>query len=328
MIKLFSHRVVVTDCDGRQRPFNLDQIRQVLIKSFESAGVFDKWIVENIAEVVQEHLLNSQEDVATSAISIDDVHKLITGMLVSSGFSDVAAAFASLSSGESASALKITVANYDARRIAHVLRLSLPLTEADVARLTRSVLDKLNALEFGLVSDALITELAAHLHQRPDPAPSARPAATSKESQYLYDADHLAGYIARLPADQLRQQRILELHPVTRLLPVARATYNLNQCVDDSISVTELLLFPLICHQSCLIVGALHAIRRAITECCEHAEVHPAHLFLSGLSQLIERHFGEQRKTKRMAMSSEILDLVKSEIKRHAVYPLIVSVKE
>ena len=311
MIQLSAQRFLVVDRQGRQRPFSLDDVRENLQACFTTCGVTDAWPAEHISMILEEHLVRQQQE-QTDAVAEAEIDTLICSVLTATGYGDVAAEYQRVCHLEPVDALSGRRTPWDERRLKTNLRLVLPLAEAELQELVHRVRGALQTLAISRVSDSFIRLLGAHLLQTA--ATGAREEQTD-ESPWLLTASDLAGFLEKR-AGQLVSDGILQLHPVSRLLPRERVGLDLRQLATSMAPppLTEIAFLPRLCSICRRVAPVMQQLHIEICNRKPHARFHPAHLIAQGVPVVVGRWLVPMNRRAASAFCQEVESVIRAEV--------------
>jgi hypothetical protein len=331
MIKLFSNNLLVLDKEGRQHPFSLDQLQLELEKAFQATGSREAWIPSSIAEVVQEHLyLSQQGDRPAPKFSHSDIQHLVCTILINSGFDDVAAYYGrNEESGASPQAIaQLEVSPWSQQRI--VLILKRDFTDAilggTASVLAQRIAAKIEAMGFAEVSDELIQAVAAHVLKF-EPNLDALPAAQHRD--WLFSAQDWRNCWED-DAARLVNSGVVAIHPVRKVVPVARLSCNLDKLAYGMAAgpMTELNFLPMLQKICPTLRQMISWVQQKVEGELPAPIQHPAHLYLHGLEKLLKQSFVPMRQTEKTALAREIEGMLASEITAKLTIPLVITLEK
>lgn len=296
----------------------------MLEESFAAFGVTDMYVPSTIAEIVEDHLALPASCGGKERLTYERVDSIVREILINAGFSDVAAHFSSRrglqpeqESGEGES-------EWNRKRISNLLAGKFSLEKDELDTLAVRVGAKLKLLNFSSASDALITELGAHLNRRR----KSRKAAPKTPKELLFCRDDI---LEEAPADlaNLIAEKALSYRPVTRILPVVRVELSMLHAaaIAGPGPQTELNLFPALnktCEKAAMLLKMIHEKIEAVSP---HASGHPAHLYLTDLSTFFEKRFIPLKKPAEKRLIREILDLIEGRINSRINFPWRISIE-
>jgi hypothetical protein len=330
MIKLFSNNVLVVDNEGRQHPFNLDQLQLELEKAFQATGSREAWIPSSIAEVVQEHLyLSQQGDTPSAKLTHTEIEHLVCTILINSGFDDVAACYGRSESptvSQAIADLRVTPCSQE--RI--VLLLKQEFTSAILGgtanAVARRIAAKIGSMGFEKISDELIRVVAEHVlkFEAGQASPSEAPA-----RDWLFSAQDWRNCWEDEAARLVASGSVI-VHPVRKVIPVARLSLNLDKLGQNMGAgpMTELSFLPGLQKACPVLRRMLVWVRNRIEQELPAPTRHPAHLFLHGLTPLLKQSFGPMRQAEQTALAREIESLLACEITAKVDLPLVITLEK
>ena len=158
MIHVATYRLLVADGDGKPVALDIGLLEKRLADAFRKLGFSDVWMAEDIAMTVEEKIRTSDANL----VSLDDVDSIVISVLNASGFSDVAREYSAASGHDALDAARKEMRPWEGR-ISDALRHALPLTEAQLADVEKSMRSFLTASGISVASDRFLVELAVHL---------------------------------------------------------------------------------------------------------------------------------------------------------------------
>lgn len=321
MIQLHSQHSMVVGRDGQRRSFSFEDVRADVIQALRTCGSEEIWIAEHVLLVVEEHLVRRRG--RGKSIHETDVDRLVSDVLVASGYKDVARAYEERRGLDPVEELTATLAVWDRDRVRRTLLEALPLSEAEAESVTEGVVAALTVMGFGRVSDSLIRELGIHVlcgegapGRHGDEAPS----------EFLLTEPALAARIG-LAGTPWERDRIVRIRPVSRLFP--------RVCVDVHMAalcgslggqnLTEMVLLPRVRSLCRFLTGILREARRCVGGCRADVLDVPAHVVIHGLDVTFERCMGPMGKRARRECDREIRSWFELDVASAVEFDLIVT---
>jgi hypothetical protein len=187
----------------------------------------------------------------------------------------------------------------------------LPLSNTATRELAAQVSKRLGQLQFDAVGDALIRELAEHCLETA--ARRCRAPATASDG-WLMPPGYWETFLPENLA-QLVRQRVLVVHPVSRLMPAIRLTLDLAALADSQPEGglwTELQFLPLLrrtCNQVLEVLETLQPQAEGLLPA--GATPTPAYLAATNIDRVLGYSFGRLRKSQASALKQEIVRTIR-----------------
>ena len=324
MIRVFSGNLLIREAD-ECRALDVDGLRQELQGCCRAAGVRDAWLSEHIALAAEEHLAQRQGS-GSDIPSRQDVDRLVVRLLTDTGYVDVAAEFCRCREIPPGS-MAVGMSAWDGPRIRRVLAASLPFGPQQLDAVSDAVVRRLQALGFVEVTDRLITELAAHVTKTKRPGVGEDRHAP--DSPWLFPPQHPTALLDSRGKELVRAG-VIEIRPVSRLLPVARARFDVAALGRHlgTAPLLELVFLPSL-RQACgNVLRVLDVVGDEVAARRGQGRGHPARLFISGIARVVAEQFGLPSPGRRRALAGEILSVVRHELTRRMDADLIVTIWE
>jgi len=282
MIQLSSRHALVLGQEGRTRTFDFEELRRELTGCFHACGVTDSWPAESVVCAIEEHFVRQCQD-GGNTISEDELHALVTSVLLASGYPDVAGRYRHQRNLEPRRTTGPRPASWDAERLTAVLRRSYLLTENATETLASSVKKALEQLTFTEVTDEFIRQLGGHIL---DTGIGMKPPETT--SPWLFSPSQVNGAVDMRTAD-VSPTGAVRLYPVSRLIPRVRAELSLAHLADSigDRPMTEMMIIPRLRKAASELRSSLPRLRERVCRERSDAQHHPAHLVVSGLDVVL-----------------------------------------
>lgn len=324
MIRVFSGNLLIREADECHM-LDVDRLRQELQRSCRAVGVPDSWLSEHIALAAEEHLAQRQGS-GSDMPSREDVDRLVVRLLTDTGYVDVAAEFCRRREIPPES-MAAGMSTWDLPRIRRVLAAALPFGREQLDTVGDSVAGRLQTLAFVEVTDRLITELAAHIAR--ETRPGLESDAGDDDSPWLFPPRQSAALLSS-PEKELVQAGVIEIRPVSRLLPVARVRFDvaaLGRHVGTE-PLLELVFLPSL-RQACMgVLRALDIIGDEVASRRSGSSERPARLFITGIERVVAEQFALSSPSRRRALAGELLSVVHHELTRRMDADVIVTIGE
>ena len=251
MIELYTENFLVEE-NGRHVSLDVERLRADVREASVTAGVAGGWLADHTLWVVEDYFLARRRQDAGAAPRPpprrDEVDRAVARVLAGAGYADVAEAFSRRRrgvTGEDAVDAETVPGQipWDRARLEAVLEELAPFSREKLKLLVHRVESALLKLTLPRVTDELIRHLGRNL-QVVVPAPLPAP---PRESPWLLGPEFWRG---RLPAPACGDEPDrpwVTPHPVSRLSPAVRVTFNLAAVLPGDLAgvpLTELAFWP------------------------------------------------------------------------------------
>jgi hypothetical protein len=311
MIKLYSECFLIPSTDGREIPYDFEALRTDLEGCFAAVGIHEPWVSDHILVAVREQLLAGATAGREQVAEAKAVDRIVSKLLIDAGYPDAAAEFNQKRRGQSPAGTISTKQGWDEQRVAAVISQHLPLSAAAAQELAAQVAEKLRHLQFPVVGDVLIREVAEHCLETA--ARRCRAPAPASDG-WLMPPGYWQTF---LPADQARlvHRQVLVVHPVSRLMPAIRLTLDLAALAESQPHGgvwTELQFLPLL-RQTCgQVLTVLETLQTQADELQPaNSSSAPAYLVATNLDQVLGYSFGQLRKAQARSLKREIINTIR-----------------
>ena len=324
MIRVFSGNLLIREAD-ECRVLDVDRLRQELQRCCRAVGVPDSWLSEHLALAAEEHLAQRQGS-GSDMPSRQDVDRLVVRLLTDTGYVDVAAEFCRCREIPPES-MTVGMSAWDLPRIRRVLAASLPFGREQLDTVSDAVARRLQALGFGEVTDRLITELAAHVSRGNRAGVGEEPSTSG--SPWLFPPEQPTALLT--PRErELVQAGVIEICPVSRLLPVARLRFDvaaLGRHIGTA-PLLELVFLPSLRRACGNVLRVLDVVGREVAGRRAQGCAHPARLFITGIGRTVAEQFGLPSPGTRRALADEALAVVHHELARRVDADILITISE
>ncbi|MEI8079097.1 MAG: hypothetical protein WCH61_05645 [bacterium] len=296
MIELYTENFLVEE-NGRHVSLDVERLRADVREASVTAGMTDGWLADHTLWVIEDYFLARRRQDAGVGITAapppprrEEVDRAVARVLAGAGYGDVAEAFSRRRQGVTGeNALDAEVGSgqipWDRSRLEAVLEELAPFSREKLNLLVHRVETALLKLGLPRVTDLLIRHLGQHLQMSSSaPLPAPR-----RESPWLLGPEFWRG---RLPApacgDEPGRPWVIP-HPVSRLSPTVRVTFNLAAVLPGDLAgvpLTELAFWPQLGRAVAGLRDVMVAMHRDLLAAVPVAGGRPLRVDVCGLSSV------------------------------------------
>ncbi|MFA5205921.1 MAG: hypothetical protein WC708_16105 [Lentisphaeria bacterium] len=295
MIELYTGNFLVEE-NGRQLSLDLERLHTDVRNAGETAGVAGAWLADHALWAVEDYFHARRRQAGNGAPPPpprrEEVDRAVARVLTDAGYADVAAAFTRRRSGTGPGGDDETgpagQTPWDSTRLGAVLEELAPLSRERLKLLVHRVEAALLKLSLPRVTDDLIRHLGMNL-QTSGPAPAAAAVVPPRESPWLLGPEF---WRDRLPPEACGNgsgRPWLIPHPVSRLSPAVRVTFDLAGLFPGRTGtppLTELLFWPRLSQAVAGLRTVTAAMQRELLAAVPAANGRPVRVDVRGLPSI------------------------------------------
>ncbi len=322
MILIPEHPIFTRNDEGQQCSFDLRRFNDDMREAFHRNGVQDAWFIDQFQLLIEEKL--REETMRSTPLSEQEIDTLMTSVLTSSGYSDVASAYAELRGANPLRGLQSELVPWDEARLTQTLARRLPLVPRQVAKLVPLCSDALRRLNISTVSDEFIAELAIHLaHDDNKPSSDDGASAANKEEVPQWLAAQLAENVSPF-ARRLIDEKVVRVLPAAKLFPKAQVGLSLQDfCrVFTGGWPSELAFASFFGPVADAVLELLDLYRKELSQAYPNLADSASQVIVIRYDAFIEQTFGPSSKTGRLAFNQAIRDLLETTLVKRAPFEL------
>jgi len=321
MIKLYTGHGLPADINDYNGISELKNLREDLEECFRNTGIKETWILDHLLLTVVEECYDNGKNAIEKNKNEDELDKMVTRLLVDTGYPDVAARFSRLRGLSANSFFSSRHLPWNEKRLHQVVSKRLPLSEKACQNLVKRLSGQLRTLAFQDVSDRLINELAEH---NIDALARYEREKTNQVSEWLITPGYWEAFFSDEVA-QLTCNGILSIHPVSQLFSVPRITMRLVRLVENMLEkpVTELRMLPVV-KTVCINMAEVADILIAQNSANRNTDNIEAYLLIEGLDKAIQGRLQPQTAKERNRLKEELTKLIRETLETHSKNELVV----
>ncbi len=315
MIHVATYKLQIADENGSPAELDIGGLERQIAEAFRKLGFQDVWMAEELSLMLVERINGSDANL----LSRKDVDALVSSMLTASGYADVAreyqAARGQLPFDEERREMKPW-----RNAIEGILRRSLPITEAQLARVSARCAGVLEAAGMELASEKFLVSLAIHLlvNNSEDNATERVPDSNKPWQECL----------SELSRKKL-EQGILRPLPVSQIFPRARLAVKMSAIGDGQTDnwVSVFSVCALLQELAPCMLEILKAWRRELAEKHPMQADSPSHILFNDFTDYLGREPNMWRKRARQEIRETVEGAMEELVISKADFPIALSIK-
>ena len=316
MIHVATYKLQIADEKGVPAELDIGALERQIADAFRKLGFQDVWMAEELSLMLVERISGSDANL----LNRKEVDALVSSMLTASGYADVAREYQAVR-GQ---------APFDEERremkpwrdtIGSILRKALPITEAQLAKVSARCSVVLENAGMELVSEKFLVSLAIHLLVN-----NSEVDAVSRELDKGRPWRECLGELSR----QKLEQGILRPLPVSQLFPRARIAVKMSAIGKEQIGGNWISVFSvcnLLNELAPCMLEILTVWRRELAEKHPLQADSPSHILFNDFTEYLGREPNMWRKRDRQEIRETVEGAMEELVISKADYPIALTIK-
>ena len=315
MIHVATYKLQIADENGSPAELDIGALERQIAEAFRKLGFQDVWMAEELSLTLVERINGSDANL----LNRKDVDALVSSMLTASGYADVAREYQA-AQGQAPFAEERREMKPWPNAIDALLRRSLPVTEAQLARVSAKCAEVLEAAGMELASEKFLISLAIHLLVNNSEVDGKGHTPASRKPWQ----DCLSELSRRKLA-----QGILRPLPVSEIFPRARLAVKMSVIGDDQEDnwVSVFSVCRLLQELAPCMLEILNAWRRELAEKHPMQADSPSHIFFNDFTDYLGHEPNMWRKRDRQEIRETVEGMMEELVISKVDFPIALSIK-